>query len=65
MLSVNPELTGKEVNEILEQTATKLIMYNYTSVPERPNGSWNIETGYGLVNAYNAVIEASNRSHKI
>ncbi|WP_281253915.1 hypothetical protein [Dysgonomonas massiliensis] len=35
--------------------------YSYTTVSGRPNGTWNREVGYGLVDAYNAVLEAKRR----
>jgi hypothetical protein len=50
MLSVNPSLTPSEIKDILKNTATKLSTYTYDS-----NG-WNQEVGYGLINAYDAVI---------
>lgn len=56
VLSVNPELTQKEVAEIIESTAQKVGTYSYDSVA--PHGSWNNEMGYGLVDAYAAVIKA-------
>ena len=54
MLSVNPNLTWQQVRNIIESTAQRVgNNYNYQSVPSRPG--WNIEMGYGLVNAYAAV----------
>jgi len=60
MLSVNPCLSGQQVRDIIEQTAQKLPNYVYTSTPERPNGTWNNETGYGLIDAYAAVQMAKS-----
>jgi len=62
ILSVNPELTGQQVRDIIESTATKIRpdLYNYHSIQERPNGAWNDELGYGLVNAFLAVFKALN-----
>ena len=53
ILSVNPCLTRDEVKFIIESTCTKVRsdIYNYISNPDHPNGTWNIEVGYGLVNA--------------
>ncbi len=53
ILSVNPCLTREEVKYIIESTCTKVRsdIYDYDSNPEHPNGTWNIEVGYGLVNA--------------
>jgi subtilisin family serine protease len=61
MLSVNNDLTYQDVSEILEQTAQKKGGYSYTTTSGRPNGTWNIQMGYGVVNAYAAVSEAQNR----
>ena len=60
MLSINPDLTAIEVNEIIELTAQKVGGYNYSNTGGHPNGPWNIEMGYGLVNAYGAVNSAQN-----
>lgn len=59
ILSVNPNLTGKEVRDIIEKTAQKVGGYNYQSRDDKPNGSWNNEMGYGLVDAYKAVQYAT------
>ncbi len=62
MLTVNPNLTQKEVSDILLQTARKVREDVYTydpNVPERmENGSWNIEMGHGLLDAGAAVQRA-------
>jgi hypothetical protein len=42
----------------IERTANKVGGYSYQSSSEHPNGTWNNEVGYGLVNAYAAVKEA-------
>ncbi|MBK1896753.1 S8 family serine peptidase [Chryseobacterium paridis] len=57
ILSVNPCLTGKQVRDIIEKTAQKIRpdLYSYTTTPGKPNGTWNNQMGYGLVNAYAAV----------
>ncbi len=57
VLSVNPCLSVKQVNDIIEQTAQKVRtdLYSYTNQSGRPNGTWNYEMGYGLVDAYAAV----------
>lgn len=63
MLAVNPELKNTEIADILEMTAQKIdtINYIYTTTSNRPNGKWNNEMGYGLVDAYAAVMEAQKR----
>jgi len=66
VLSVNPNLTGQQVRNIIESTAQKINPYsisnpdgyNYTITPERPNGTWHEEVGYGLVDAHAAVLAA-------
>ena len=58
VLSVNPNLTVQEVNTIIEQSAQKVGGYNYQNTPGRPNGTWNNEMGYGLVDAHAAVLLA-------
>ena len=32
--------------------------YTYTNTSGRTNGTWNVYTGYGLLNAYNALLLA-------
>lgn len=61
MLSVNPTLTCDEVRYILESTASKVGPYEYDIHPSYPNGTWHEQVGYGLVNAYAAVMEARTR----
>lgn len=58
ILSVNPNLTNIEVNEIIESTARKVGSTSYSIVDARPNGTWNEYMGYGLVDA-SAAIEAA------
>ena len=58
ILSVNPQLTAKQVADIIESTAQKVGGYDYLPKEGRPNGTWNEEMGYGLVDAYAAVLAA-------
>src|SRR5690606_27226317 len=60
VLSVNPDLTQQEVADIIELTAAEVRtdLYSYSVTTGRSNGVWNNEMGYGLVNAYEAVMEA-------
>ena len=62
ILDTNPDLTVDEVNTIIEQSAQKIRTdnYTYTNSSNRPNGIWNNELGYGLVNANQAVTLAGN-----
>jgi hypothetical protein len=59
ILSVNPELTQRQVTDIVEQTAKKVGGYSYDTASDRPNGTWNSEMGYGLVDAFAALNAAS------
>lgn len=61
ILSINPCLTREQVTNIIEQTSQKMGGYNYTNTAVRPNGSWNEEVGYGLVDAYAAVVMAQQQ----
>ncbi|MDD6209260.1 MAG: S8 family serine peptidase [Bacteroidales bacterium] len=60
ILSVRPNLTARQVSDIIEVTAQKLDIYEmeYATVAGRPNGIWESEAGYGLVDAYAAVLAA-------
>jgi subtilisin family serine protease len=58
ILSANPCLTGAEVRTILESTAQKIGSYTYSTTSGRPNGTWNNEMGYGLIDAHAAVLMA-------
>ncbi len=65
MLSANPCLTGQQARDIIEQTAQKVRtdIYNYTDHPDRPNGTWEIRRGYGLIDA-GAAVEKAEQMHK-
>lgn len=58
ILSKNPDLTNQQVNDIIEKSAQKVRtdLYSYTTTSGRTNGTWNKEMGYGLVNAYQALL---------
>ncbi len=66
MLSVNPNLTAREVKQILQQTADKIVDPNpdpqlglrYGTYDSQGHSQW---FGYGRVNAYKAVLEAKRR----
>ena len=60
ILSINPCLTGQQVRDIIEQTAQKVGSYSYTTTAGRPNGTWDDEMGYGLVDAHAAVLMAQS-----
>lgn len=61
ILSVNPNLTCKQVADIIETTAREVGYYDYDLHPNRPNGRWHREMGYGLVDAYAAVLAAKTK----
>lgn len=60
IISAIPCISGKLVNDIIEQTAQKVGNYTYNYNTSRPNGDWNNEMGYGLIDAYAAVQMAQN-----
>lgn len=60
ILSINPNLTQREVADIIESTAQKIGAYVYDSTAGRENGTWNNETGYGMLDAFAAVQAAQN-----
>lgn len=61
ILSVNPNLTAKQVADIIESTAQRVGGYDYAPQEGRPNGKWHQEMGYGLVDAYAAVLAAKTK----
>ena len=54
ILERNSELTVTQVNSIINSNAKKIsgVYFNVT----KPDGTWNNEYGYGLVDAYSSVI---------
>ncbi|HEY8936475.1 MAG TPA: S8 family serine peptidase [Cyclobacteriaceae bacterium] len=62
VLSANPNLTVQQVTDIIEKSAQKVRtdLYSYTTTSGRPNGTWHNEMGYGLVDAYAAVLLANS-----
>jgi subtilisin family serine protease len=65
ILSDNPNLTRQQVVNKIESTAKKVGGYSYTSTFRRPNGTWNNEMGYGLIDAYAALNSAPAISHEL
>lgn len=56
MLSMNSSLSPSQIRDILQKTATKISGYTYNS------SGWNSEVGYGVLNAFAAVLGACNTS---
>lgn len=54
ILERNPSLTLKQVSDIIEKSCKKVGSMAYNT--NKTNGTWNSYYGYGLVNAYTAVI---------
>lgn len=65
ILSVNPDLSQRQVTDIIESTARKVGGYSYSVQSGRPNGTWNNEMGYGLVDAYQALLAAESAAQYI
>jgi hypothetical protein len=61
ILSIRPDLTQAQVCQAIESTCQRVGGYSYTNNANHPNGLWNQEMGYGLVNAYAAVYSVAPR----
>ena len=61
ILERNSELTVNEVNSIINRNAKKLSGVNFNIT--KPDGTWNNEYGYGLVDAYSAVINTPGAAY--
>lgn len=59
VLSVNPNLTRKQVVDIIEKSANKGLSYSFINDSSHKNGLWNNEVGYGIYNAYSALQMAN------
>lgn len=49
IISMNPCLTHDQVEDIIEKSARKVGGYTYANTLGRPNGTWDNEMGYGLI----------------
>lgn len=58
MISLNPNLTVKEIERVLQKTAQKIGNYSYSTDANKPNGSWNEEVGYGLLDINEALKQS-------
>lgn len=54
ILERNPQLTAEKVREVIARNAKKVGKYGYNKTKQY--GSWNEHYGYGLIDAYNAVL---------
>ncbi len=64
ILGVDNTLTNLEVRALLEGTAKKVEGgAPYTCNADQPNGSWGAQLGYGIVNAYEAVLQTSKTNN--
>ena len=72
VLSVNPDLRGQAVHQIIKSTAQRVNEYCSINNPNgryvygyvywrSDNGRWNEQMGHGLVDAYAAVLEVIRR----
>lgn len=59
ILERNPNLTAKEVREIIALNAKKIGSLPYSIIKQY--GAWNERYGYGLVDAYQAVINTPRK----
>ena len=57
LLSVKPNTKANTIASWIYSSCRKLPAYQYSN--SGSNGTWNNETGYGLVDAYEAVVAAS------
>jgi subtilisin family serine protease len=60
IFSVYPDVSPDEARNIIERTADKVGTLPYAINSGHPNGKWNIEMGYGRINALRAVLVAAS-----
>ncbi len=58
MLSVNPNLTRVQMIDIIERTAQKVGGYSYQMQNNDPEMTWNVQVGYGLIDAHKSVVNS-------
>src|SRR4029079_15151475 len=63
VLSANQELTAAAARMIIENNCDKNDAYPFSYTAANPNGSWNYELGYGLVNAYRSILAARSGNY--
>ena len=59
ILSAAPYLTGRQVVELIERSAQKILpeYYDYSYNDNCPHGHWDEKMGYGLVDAYASLVK--------
>ena len=60
IFSVYPDASPEEARNIIERTADKVGTLPYVINRRHPSGRWNIEMGYGRINALRAVLGAAS-----
>lgn len=60
IFSVYPNINPAEARNIIERTVDKVGNVPYAPDPGHPHGTWNIEMGYGRINALRAVLVAAS-----
>ena len=60
VISQHPTYTRQQVVSAIEGSARKLSGYTFSNQTGRPNGTWNEQVGYGLVDAYAAINYTSD-----
>ena len=60
VISQHPTYTRSQVVSAIEGSARKLSGYSFSNQTGRPNGTWNEQVGYGLVDAYAAINYTSD-----
>ncbi len=58
VINQNPCLTQDQVRSIIELSGRKVGGYSYSTTSGRPNGTWDDQMGYGLVDAQKATERA-------
>lgn len=60
ILSKYPDLYQSQVRRSIELSCDRLTGYVYNNDCQTPVGMWNNEVGYGIVNAYSALLKAED-----
>ncbi|MBQ9399644.1 MAG: S8 family serine peptidase [Bacteroidales bacterium] len=60
ILSEYPDLTEAQVRRAIELSCTKPSGYSYSYDDQYPSALWNNHVGYGVANAYYALLKASD-----